>query len=43
MTRHEQLIQIMKDAVINTRKRPPTLRGPYIISNEYLDACIKKF
>jgi len=41
--RGEQLWTILRNAVINTRKRPSTLRGPYIISDEYLDGCIKKF
>ncbi|AXP07722.1 hypothetical protein SmphiM6_31 [Sinorhizobium phage phiM6] len=41
--RGEELWEIMRKAVINTRKRPPTRRGPYIISDEYLDECIKKF
>lgn len=41
--RGEQLWAIIRDAVVNTRERPPTRRGPWIISDEYLDECIKKF
>jgi len=36
-TRREQLLAIMKDAVAETRKRIPTLRGPFIISDADLD------
>lgn len=40
--RGEELWAIIREAVINTRSRPITRRGPWIISDEYLDNCIKE-
>lgn len=43
MTRRDELWKIIEDAVRNTRKRHPLNRGPWLISDEYLDECIRKF
>ena len=43
MNRTEQLHQIMKDAVRNVRERDPSQRGPFVITDEELDAAIERF
>ena len=40
--RKRQLLAIMHAALVNTRGRPPTLRGPYVISDEQLDDAIAR-
>lgn len=39
--RGEQLRRIMEDAVRNTLARPPSLRGPYLISDEELRSALE--
>jgi hypothetical protein len=38
--RKKNLLVIMHAALVNTRERPPTLRGPYVISDADLDDAI---
>ncbi|WP_327209996.1 hypothetical protein [Rhizobium leguminosarum] len=39
--RGEQLRQIMEDAVQNTLARQPSLRGPYVISDDELRSALE--
>lgn len=38
--RGEKLRQILRDAVRNTLSRPPSLRGPYVISDAELRSAL---
>lgn len=36
-----QMLKIIRAALVNTRARHPTCRGPYVISDEELDKAIE--